>query len=471
MAIPGTPEWYEEQRMAAQRADRSSSAGKINFNPSQPIKKTLSTMFGGVGGPAATSASRKPISFGGMLNGGLTEALKRSIQTQGLKQGGPIGAVGIGAAVSQGMPKKTPFAIGAVPGAATMGLGGDEEIPMFDKSLDDYLSKYGDGSKLSEPILKAIAAREQALKEQASAGEEGIGRAYGDLNKSFTLSKEDEGARYAQAGEKAQAVGDTTQEAIAAARAASKSGRDQIRQNLGMEDVSNSLAEGYAAESGADDISKSAATNQNQQNYLQNIGNSRQDFMGSNALAATARGAEGKTALNRDLINALSTLDQERAGVMSNAQMQAQQLAQSAYQTDLSRFNTDRSFSADRDDSAWNRAYQETGMENEFNIQQQRTQSELQQAQLQQQEKMREQEVAKQKNTPQYAMIQERLRNNLSSPAAAVTASEAFANALLDVTQGGRPLTLESLMNAGLSRTDAIFALQEGQEYLKAYRK
>lgn len=479
-AIPGSPEWIEEQKKRRQ-APKPAPIGAIFGNNTKNAatatalskpKSILSSMFQG--------KKRGP----GPDVKGFTDSLRDNLNrnVSGIS-GDVIGGITPGV---RSAAKGTPQAVGALGIASLIGqlppsIGknyrdnvGEPSIPTFGKTLADYLKIYGDGKSLAAPILKDIDARSEALKERGSEGDAQIESAYSALQKSLQLAKEDEAERYKEAQFTAGQNSEAAQGAIQAAREGSKEGRDTIRANLGMEDIPMSTSEGHAAEAGANDVSRSASLGLSQQDYLQNVGNSRQDYMGSNKTAAGFAGAEMQSALQRDLMDRLGGLDSEKAGVLSDAQLQAQQLAMQAYNSDYGAFTDDRNFSANRDDTAWSRAIDETNMYSSYQQAQAEAQQRAQQASLEaqtaQQEAQSRMSESQAKNTPAYARTADRLRQNLGQSAPQGTLNNVlnyYAKAASDPERF--PLNVDELIGLGLSPEDAVFAMQEGREYLKAY--
>lgn len=508
MAIPGTPEWYEEQKRGVNRQRKKTILGNdpiSNFGSSPLFSQSnaeakrakqatatasrntpgdmLKRMFGGSSNnsPASRSPGGRSTPQGmlhDMFGGNQRPSGSRNPPGMGvLKQGqlvpGPFGNLidpsllpknnGGGRQEQQGPPQIGDNYV------ANMG-----ELPTFGKTLADYLKIYGDGSSLAAPVLKDIDARSAALKERGSEGDAQIASAYAQLQKSLQLAKEDEGERYKEAQAAAGENGAAAQQAIAAAREGSLKGRDTVRANLGMEDIPASDSEGYASEAGAQDISRSATSGLSQQDYLQNIGNARQDYMGSNKTAAGFAGAENQSALQRDLMDRLGMLDSEKAGVLSDAQLNAQQLAMQAYNSDYGAFTNERDFAANRDDTAWGRAMDETNLYSNYQQLQMDAQQRAQQAQIEsqtQQQKMQQQMAEQQqKNTPAYAQTADRLRQNLGQSLPQDTINNVlnyYAKAASDPERF--PIDVDELISMGLSPQDAVFAMQEGREYLRAY--
>lgn len=263
----------------------------------------------------------------------------------------PVGAAGILAQLLGGG--------GA--GSAFPAAGGSGSLPQFGKTLQDYLDAAGDGSNLAAPLLNDIDARGNALRGRASEGEAAIGKAYkyveDSLGKAATAAEKQYADSMATAESNTQAANDQ----IKAARASSGAETDAIKANLGIEGKSS--AENYAAQDQADAAARNIAGGLTQKEYMQNLGNSAQDFYRQNQSAAGFRGAESKAALNRDLLDRLGILDSEKAGVKADAMIQAQQMAQQKYAADYGAFTDNRNFQASQDDSAYNRSVQQWQME------------------------------------------------------------------------------------------------------------
>lgn len=254
--------------------------------------------------------------------------------------------------------------------AALANLGNDEEVaedlPVFGKSLQDYIDQYGDGGSLISGEMSGISAREAALRGQAATGDSKIAEIYAQLQNSMAQEGTDSAARYAAAGQAAQTNTAGAQANIAQARNSAAGAQAEIARNLGMTDVPASNSANQATLDAANAQSELATTGKSTVDYMASLGNAQQDFYTGNKAAAGYRGAEARSALQGDLTGRLAELQDERSQLQSQAKERALALAQAMYSADYGQFNDERGYRDSREDQGYARGQDQYQMEQEY---------------------------------------------------------------------------------------------------------
>lgn len=434
-------------RKSSNRGQQASTAQ--SRNPSAGRKSTASRS---VTAPSTNSTTLAPRIASGNLQSSLFS--KPSVSQQMMAQKKPKDgnnfwenivqktrdfgtAKSIGVGVRTGANVKMPGAVGAAM----------PTLPLFEKTLDDYLAEAGDGSNLAAGELSALSAREQALNARAGVSDAKIAEIYASLANSMGQAGTDAGARYQ--GEVAQAANNTaaTQANISAANGSAQQAQSAIAANLGFTDVAPSAAANNQAVDNAHALSGTAVSGGAQQNYMQSMGNSQQNYFAGNKAAANFRGAEERVNLQGDLSGRLAEMQQERSGIQSQARERALALAQARYEADYGRVQNERQYRDQREDLGYDRDFQ--------------------MAQLEAESAANQPEAAE---LPTFARVRQGLESAMPSRSAAVA-----LQVMAEAKNANNPRALEKAMtrdgyiSAGLSPSEAQMALQFAQEYMQGY--
>lgn len=251
----------------------------------------------------------------------------------------------------------------------------DATIPMFGRSLADYLSQAG-GMNFGAEVLADIDAREKALRGQAQEGDAKLAQIYQWLMNQIASQDPQINQQYSQAQEQTRQNMRSATDAVVQGGKASDSQLAEAFVNLGIDpgNGSGNLARGRSGELG--DIAQVGQANAD---YLTRGGVIQRNLNRENRTAAGYRGAEDRSALQRDLARFLAELETSRAEASANARSQAQEWAQRQYEADLAAFNNERQFNAGRDDEAWQREYRQA----QLGLDQQRLANQVAQSQQQ----------------------------------------------------------------------------------------
>lgn len=333
-------------------------------------------------------------------------------------------------------------------------------LPEFGKSLSDYLAEAGDGSQLMGPQNALFDARQADLTKRAGLGDQALQALYAQLGNSMGQAAERESGRYAEQADVAKARADATQGNIAASRAQASDAEKAVAASLGLGDRSQSVSAQQGAIDGAMSQSATAARGLSQQELMQSLGNSQNDYFRGNEAAAGFRGAEARASLQGDLQSRLADISDARGSAQVSAAAEARSLAAQRYAADYGQFNDQRGYQDSRDQTAYDRSWQQTQAQNEMRLGQQRIQAERDTRMSEASAKyMAEQE----KRTPAYARIQQQLVATMP-PERASLVMEEIARARL---QGA---DLESALGGKVSPSELRMALLAANEYNSSYK-
>lgn len=231
--------------------------------------------------------------------------------------------------------------------------GDTTQLPLFGKSLADYLAG-ADPSQFSADLLASIAAQESNMRNQANLGDAQIARIYAALVSQIQGQDAQIAKQYSDAQEATNANTQAAAQAMRTGTDSSGSALDSALTNLGITPGSGQGTGNleYYSQGGTSDLAKHG---QAAANYLVQMGVGQRDFNRGNATAAGYRGAEARTALQQQLLDALADLNSQRAEVNANARAQALDMAYKQYQADYGQFQDQRAFETGRDDQAFQR--------------------------------------------------------------------------------------------------------------------
>lgn len=232
--------------------------------------------------------------------------------------------------------------------------------PEFGASLEDYLAA-ADPSRFSSAAMSDIAAREAALRQQASFGDAELAKMYAALVNNYQSQVPQIQQQYSQAQGATQQNNEAAAALINSNALASQGVLDETAQNTdgqaalpiaaqygGGTEQANAVNLGNLASQGQLSVQALIDASQRGQNFSRNMGG-----------AVGLRGVQERGQMQNDLLAMLAALQDQRTSAQSDAQQQALQLAMQKYDADYSQFRDQRDYTTSRDDTAYNRAMQQ----------------------------------------------------------------------------------------------------------------
>lgn len=339
-------------------------------------------------------------------------------------------------------------------------LGGLQDVAppaAFGKSFDDYLAEAMGETSVDNSVF---SAREEALKSRAGIGGAEIGKLYQQLGNSMATAGSEANARYAAAQDSAGKNAEATTAAIAAARQGTSAEQAAIAKANGMEDIAPSASQNYAATDQTNAVSSALASSLSQKDYLQSMGAAQGNYFEGNRAASGFRGAEAQAALQRDLQDQLSVVQEDKSRAQQTAKSDANSLAAQRYAADYGQFNDQRSYLDSLDNTAYSRAQQQTESQQAYDLRMEELRGSQAQAQA-------DAEAAAQKNMPGYAKIQTQLAQAM--PEIASDAMQIIAESKIDGNFDVQNL-MKKFKNVGMSPSQIRLALQSANEYYNTYK-
>lgn len=260
-------------------------------------------------------------------------------------------------------------AMGLVPGMGGMsalgklGLGAlqnpsmlqqEQDVPMFGKSLSDYLAEAGDGSGLISSQLAALEEERARGRGQQQKGDSDIAAMYAALQNSLRGDQTTTAQRYTDAQAASQASTDKANSAIQNAQQQVAQSQDQTLANLGISDAGQQAEKTQGEYHGLNTGTNAIKGDANIQNLISG-GQGQQNLLQSNITAAGFQSASRRSDLQQELMDYLSNIGNQEATLRDNARQQAQSLAQSRYGADSDAFYREQDYRNGLDDRAYNR--------------------------------------------------------------------------------------------------------------------
>lgn len=237
--------------------------------------------------------------------------------------------------------------------------------PEYNKSLMDFMDQ---AMALSEQLYGGQIAgfdnRERALRDQAAEGDTAIAGMYDALVSDIQANAPKIEANYAGAISNVGDHAGAAQKSMQDSAAQSQQQQAALFERLGIADALGSLAQqgNHAQGDLQAAINTSAERAQTTQDQLQQNQASMLDFNTSTANAAGAQGTQARASLQRDLVNALAALADQRSAAMSTQQGRAFDLAQALAQSDFDRHKYNTQMGMDFEDRAFRQALQQAQM-------------------------------------------------------------------------------------------------------------
>lgn len=245
-----------------------------------------------------------------------------------------------------------------------LGTDTGEEVAPLPEDLPpnflEYLARY---SGQSQADTSAIDAAEADLRRRAGEGTTAIGNLYGSLASQLAGQQGSINENYARGQQQATANAEQTAAAIAAGGSAADAQREALMRNLGQGDQVNSAVNQEASQDQQRASANAARSGQILRDELISGNTTQLDLNNANQTAARQRGTEEQAAIQSQLLSRLSELAGQRSEAQQAASGQDFEMAKLLFDSDNSRYNSDREYSAGRDDEMWNRGLDQRNLE------------------------------------------------------------------------------------------------------------
>lgn len=331
-----------------------------------PSLKNLTLTPGGTTKSPATNKKAPPApATSGVGGAGLSNLLAgmRKMQEQAKKKAQAAKQQAQGGSISPLDAMSLIPGMGGIAGLGRLGLGAaqdpsmlqqEQDVPMFGKSLSDYLSEAGDGSGLISSQLAALEAERARGRGQQQKGDADIAAMYAALQNSLRGDQATTAQRYTDAQAASQASTNQANSAIQNAQQQVAQSQDQTLANLGISDAGQQAERTQGEYHGMNTGTNAIKGDANVQNLISG-GQGQQNLLQSNISAAGFQGASRRADLQTELMDYLSNIGNQEATLRDNARQQAQSLAQSRYGADSDAFYREQDYRNGLDDRAYNR--------------------------------------------------------------------------------------------------------------------